>query len=267
MRILFDNNAFAYLSQESQRTDLFNHLKELVDCSKIEIVGSCSMLEELTGLAKVDFALYQKTLSQYEELTKVKILRAWNELIFQEVTQLEPVLLENSFFDKRTAQRLFNLMKSMKHTVSISNNVYMQCQSYKQGMEEAGLIVLSNPLLINKHRKVIIKDYKDWFKNFDNNAQDWFIEIFKVRANISYKQLPHVRAFFNYVLTRIYERFSLRLPDRSTDFYDRAHFVDAVVVDILVTNDEAFIRTCSRVPYRSFDVVRINELASRIEKC
>lgn len=81
MKILFDNNAFAYLSQGPQRADLLNSLQELVDCAKVEVVGSITMLEELAGLAKKDFALYLQSLSQYEHLTKVKLLRPSNELI------------------------------------------------------------------------------------------------------------------------------------------------------------------------------------------
>ncbi|HZX13474.1 MAG TPA: hypothetical protein VFF49_03655 [Thermodesulfobacteriota bacterium] len=266
MRILFDNNAFAYLSQEPQRVGLLNHLKELVDCRKVEVVGSCTMLEELAGLSKSDFTRYLNSVSLYEELTNGKILKPWNELVRQEGEQLRPVLYENSIFDKSTVQKLFSLFKDRSQPISIFNEAYTQRQSYKKDMDEASQDVLSDPCLINKPNKAIIEGYKDWSTNFDRNAQDFFVDLFKVKANISYKELPHIAAFLGYILTRIYECSSLGLANRDTDLYDRAHFTDAAVVDILVTNDEVFIRTCLRVSYRSFDVIRTDDLASLIER-
>ena len=64
----------------------------------------------------------------------------------------------------------------------------------------------------------------------------------------------------SYLLTRIYERLSLNIPDKATDLYDRAYFTEAAAADILITNDTAFIRTCLRVPYKSFEIITINEL-------
>ncbi len=266
MKILFDNNAFAYL-QEPQRVSLLYHLKELVDCGKVEVVGSCSMLEELAGLSKSDFTSYLNSVSLYEELTNCKILKPWNKLVRLEGEQLRPVFYENSIFDKSTVQKLFYLLKDRNQPISVFNNAYTQRQSYKNDMDEASQDVLSDSFFINKPNKAIIVDYVDWFKNFDRNAQEFFVDLFKVETNLSYKELPHVTAFLGYVLTRIYEHFSLGLADRDTDLYDRAHFIDAAVVDILVTNDEAFIRTCLRVPYRLFDIIRIDELASLLNRC
>lgn len=134
-------------------------------------------------------------------------------------------------------------------------------------MDEASKDVLSNPYFANKSNKEIIKGYKEWFKNFEMVAQDCFVDIFKVQTDISYETLPHVAAFLGYTLTRIYENFSLGLLHRGNDSYDRACFVDAVAVDYLITNDESFIRSCLRVPCRSFDVIRIDELASLVKRC
>ncbi len=266
MKILFDNNAFAYLSQEPQRVNLLNRLKELVDCGKVEVIGSSTMLNELAGLSKSNFTLYLNNLSLYEELTNGKILKPWNELVRLEGEQLRPVLYENSIFDKSTAQNLFSPLKDRSQPISIFNNVYIQRQSYKQGMDDASQDVLSDPCLISKPPKVIIKNYKDWFKDFDSNAQGFFVDLFKVGANMYYKELPHVSAFLGYTLTRIYEHFSLGLSHDSNDLYDRAYFVDAVAVVFLVTNDESFIRTCLRVPYRSCNVIRINDLSLMINE-
>jgi len=267
MRILFDNNAFAYLSQEPQRVSLLNHLKELVDCGKVEVLGSYTMLEELAGFSKSDFTSYLNSVSLYEEVTNCKILKPWNELVRLEGEQLRPIFYENSTFDKGVVKKLFSNFKDRCQSIFVFNDAYTQRQSYKNGMDEASQDVLSDAFFINKPNKAIIVDYEDWFKNFDRNAQEFFIDLFKVEANLSYKELPHVTAFLGYVLTRIYEHFSLGLADRDTDLYDRAHFTDAAVVDIIVTNDEAFIRTCLRVPYRSFDIIRIDELASLLKRC
>jgi hypothetical protein len=110
--------------------------------------------------------------------------------------------------------------------------------------------------------------FKKWYTNFDNVAQRWFEGICKhagVTPTWRFGDLPHVSSFLNYLLTKIYERFVHCIPDRPNDLYDRGYAVDASVVDILVTNDGAFTRTCLRMPKRAFEVLNLDDLSRTLQ--
>lgn len=263
MRILFDNNSLAYLMQQPRRAWFLAQLKELVDCGKVEVIGSFTLLEELTGLAKSHSAVYLTTLFQYQQLTKHKIVRPWNELLKMEVELHRPMSLRNSILDMDRAKKLFNRLSNPCEATSAFDLIYAQRKSYKRMMDASFSRTISD--LANAHRREIMNYGRDWFENFDNIAQDWFVDLFNVRGTVRYIQLPHVAAFLSYTLTRIYERFSSCLPDRDTDLHDRAHFTDAVVADTLVTNDQAFIRTCLRVPHKPFRVTKLDDLILQLD--
>jgi len=55
LKVLFDNNAFAYLAQQLKYVNIFNKLKKLVKNERLEVVGSVTLLQELSGLADSNF--------------------------------------------------------------------------------------------------------------------------------------------------------------------------------------------------------------------
>jgi hypothetical protein len=136
-------------------------------------------------------------------------------------------------------------------------------------MEGAYEEVLSQLDPENKLTKDIITVSHDWFERFDATIQEWYKNLLShlnVRSNFAVKELPHVFAFLGFVLTRIYERFALNIKDRDNDLFDRAYFIDAAVVDILVTDDRVFRRTARAVPKRNVEIMDLDEFASFIDR-
>jgi len=289
MRIIFDNNGFAAFVQQPQHSRSLQQLKELVHNGRIEVIGTSTLLQELSGLASSQPELYLHTLSQYKELTKGKILRHAHDLVIQEGESCRPVpfefsllthaQVENLFshlFDPQTAQLLFGESASLKG-------------GYAQTMEQARNAILSEPILQGKSFKEIASGYQDWFQHFDEYVQNWFTDLFDsgnprktwlviflykvkrlirrvIKGPCEVRNLPHAYAFLGYAFTRVYERFNLNKKDQDNDLFDRAHFTDAAVADTLVTNDGSFIRTALRVPNRNCQVLTLDELIGLINK-
>ena len=262
MRILFDNNAFAYLTQRPQLAKVLTNLKGLVENEQFEVIGSLTLLEELAGLAKSDFALYQNTVFNYHGLIKSKMLKPWNILIRLEINLKRPLAFEESILDANDVKRAYRLMKDSQKPNNISDEVYKLKQSYKTKMDDAYKSVLSEPFLAKVHRKERMTKYKGLLNKFAEICQDWFINILNGPKSLSYSNLPHTSAFLNYALTRILERGALCIPDKDTDLYDRAYFTEAAIADYLITDDKPFISICSRVPHRSFEVIKLDDLSS-----
>lgn len=139
-------------------------------------------------------------------------------------------------------------------------------KDYGKIMDTTRLEILSTPNLVKETRTSIVDGYKDWFKHFSIIIQSCFVDMFKVKSDFPVGQLPHVSAFLGYVLTRIYESNVLNIKDRNNDLFDRAYFTDAVVVEILITNDRSFASSALRVPNREFEVLKTDELALLIDK-
>jgi hypothetical protein len=266
MNILFDNNGFANLVQQSGGAINLQKLKQLVKKRKITVVGCCTMLQELAGLAKINTHLYLDTLSEYEQVTLGQILRPSNELLIAEGKQLKPIKFQASLLDKESARNILNNLKGPSNADAIFSEAEGLKQGYGLTMETTRQGVLSTPSLINEPPSSIVAGYKDWFKHFHVIIQRWFVDMFKVKSDFPVGQLPHVSAFLGYLLTRIYESNVLNIKDRDNDLFDRAYFTDAAVVDILITNDIAFGRTALRVPNRKFEVLKLDELAFLIDK-
>lgn len=266
MKILFDNNGFANLVQQSERAIHLHKLKQLVKKRKATVLGCCTMLEELAGLAKINTQLYLETLSEYGQVTQGQILRPCNQLLIREGEHLESLGFQASLLDEEFATNILNNMKVPNNAEGIFSEAEGLKKDYGKIMETTRLEVLLTPSLINEPLSSIVADYKDWFKHFHIIIQRWFIDMFKVKSDFPVGQLPHVSAFLGYVLTRIYESNVLNTKDRDNDLFDRAYFTDAAVADILITNDRAFARTALRVPNREFEVLKIDELSLLIDK-
>lgn len=260
MKILFDTNAFSYLVQMPQFGIELTRLKELTKVNSLKVLGSITFFEEYTGFVQHDLESYHKMLSNYHELTAGKILYPWNYLMIMEIENRGPLSYEESLLDVKSAEEIFILLQNPKEAKSIFDEIYKKRKKYKIDMGETAQNILDDPLFINEHRKEIMRAYKTWFEHFDEIAQEWFELIFKPKEKILYKLLPYVRSFMNYLLTRVYERLSLCIPDRASDYGDRAYFTEAAAVDLLVTNDNAFARICSRVPFKSFQVFKVDKL-------
>lgn len=266
MKILFDNNGFANLVQQPQYAINLQKLKQLVERRKITVVGCCTMLQELSGLAKIDTQPYLETLSEYEQLIHGQLLRLSNELVIAEGEQLKPIDFQSSLIKEESVQSVLSNLKDPSKADSVFLEASSLKENYAQIMENTQQAVLSELSLVNEPSNSVIAGYKDWFRSFDANIQDWFVHMFNVKSDFSVDQLQHVSAFLGYALTRIYERNTLNIKDRDNDLFDRAYFTDATVVDILVTNDGAFSRTAMRVPNRTFEVIKLDELALLIDK-
>lgn len=266
MKILFDNNGFANLVQQSQHATHLHKLKNLVGRRKVTVVGCCTMLQELAGLAKTNSQLYLDTLSEYEQLAKGQILRPANELFIHEGQHLEPFDLQASLLDTQSATTILNNMK----IPSSADGIFCEAKALKKNhgkkMEATRIEVLSTPALIKEPHCSVVAGYRDWFNHFPIVVQSWFVDMFKVKSDFPVGKLPHVSAFLGYALTRIYESNVLNIKDRDNDLFDRSYFTDTAVVDILVTNDRAFARTALRVPNREFEVLKTDELALLIDK-
>jgi len=267
LKVLFDNNAFAYLAQQLKYVNTLNKLKKLVKNERLEVVGSVTLLQELSGLADSNSSLYLQTLLEYEKITNGKILQLSNELLEKEGKELRPLFYKQSLMAKKETHNLFSNLKNP----SVANSLFFfETQTlkgdYSQIMENAFRSLLNQPVFINETQKSIRNGYKDWFDNFDTTAQNWFTHMFDVKNDFLVKKLPHVSAFLGYGITRIYERLVQGIKDRDNDFFDRDYFIDASVVDILVTNDERFLQTAKQVPNKRFKVMKLEELISLVDK-
>lgn len=266
MKILFDNNGFASLVQQSQRSIHLHKLKQLAEKRKVTVVGCCTMLQELPGLAKTNSPQYLQTLSEYDQLAQERILRPHNQLLIQEGEHLEPIGFQDSLLDKESATNILKNMKTPGNADGICSEAKSLKKDYGEKMEAKRREVLSTPNLFKGPRSSIVASFKEWFTHFPTIMQSWFVDMFTVKAAFPVGQLPHVSAFLGYALTRIYESNVLNIKDRDNDFFDRAYFTDASVVDIFVTNDKLFTRTALRVPNRRFEVLNTDELALLIDR-
>jgi len=266
MRVVFDNNGFAVLSQQAQFGHCLKKLKELTEASRIEVVDSCTLLQELAGLANSNPALYLKTIADYKQLTNRVILKHAHHLAIQEGESCKPVHFEDSLLGKTEVENLFDNLNDPLTAQSLFGETASLKGGYAQTMEQARNGILSHPSVAGKSPKDIASGYQDWFQHFDEYVQNWFMDLFGARGQCDVKSLPHVYAFLGYALTRVYERFTLNKKDRDNDLFDRAYFTDAAVADILVTNDSSFTRTALRVPNRMCEVLKIDELIKLIDK-
>lgn len=129
MKILFDNNGFANLVQQSAGAINLNKLKQLVTKGTLTVVGCCTMLQELAGLAKINTQLYLDTLSEYAQVTQGRILRPSNELVIAEGQLLKPIDLQASLLDKESAKNILNNLK----VPSNADAIFSKAKGLKQG--------------------------------------------------------------------------------------------------------------------------------------
>jgi len=266
MRILFDNNAFAYLTQQPEWGDHLKKLKGLVVDQRLHVIGCCTLLQELAGLAASNERLYLHTLSHYEELIHGQVLQLANDLVIIEGEQLQPVALDKSLLEPEAVKNLFDALRDPGQANLAFGEVKEKRDNYSISMSDAWKSLLSDPHFAGQAPRSISKGYQKWFNDFHDVIQDWFIHLFDVKTDFAVAQLPLVSALLGYTLTRIYEARVLNIKDRANDLFDRAYYTDAAVVDILVTNDGKFNRTSLRVRNRTFDVLKLEEFASLIEQ-
>lgn len=264
MKILFDNDAFAILFQCPEYAEDALLLQRISDTNGIEVIGSVTIIEELMGLSDLDTDRYSSALSEYISITKERILKPWNQLMFLEVQKKCSLSVEESLLEEELLKVFRNIVDNPDTAHEVYLQVTNQCENYEQDMNSALDAMLSDSLLTNEHPSDVRNVFKQWLQHFDNYAQDWFLSIFNEASSVSYSDLPHVKAFLNYVFTKQYEVICHKLRHKANDLYDRAHYVEASSVDVLFTNDNRFIRTCNRVPQKQFDVIKISGLRNII---
>ena len=153
------------------------------------------------------------------------------------------------------------LLQNTNEILYVFDEVEAQKLKYKLQMDQVAENILSDPGIIREHRKVIMKGFQEWYKWVDVFIQEHFCSIFNVHENLSYRGLPHTKAFLQYAFARHYERLGLNLPDRPSDHYDRAHYTEAADGNYLITQDKAFLRTCQRIQDSDFVVTTLEDFA------
>jgi len=266
MRLVFDNSAFADLAQKPEFLDSLTRLKRLSTDSRIEVIGSCTLLQELSGLARSDARMYLATLAEYEELIRGKILKASRDILIEEGENLKPLPFEKSLLDERSVENFLDNLHDPSLAQELFGEVGSLKHKYGETTEGATVKLLALPEMINATSKEIAKGYKEWFEDFPKNIQGWFEDLFELTSAFNVSDLPHVAAFLGYSLTRYYERMTFGKKHTPNDLFDRYHFTDAVVVDILVTNDGPFITTAMRIPNKSVDIMNLADLCQLIDQ-
>lgn len=261
VRILLDCNAFVSLRQDKATKST---LTSLIKQGFVEIIGSCTFLEELSGIARGNPILYSEMLSEYIELTNTKILNYANLLVQIEGEKRTECDYGSCFLSDTDADSLLKLLNNPNEAVDAFNQVYSMKNSFKLDMDRTSQEVLATLRTHYSTNTEIIEGYRLWFRNIKSNANDFFKGIFNTTHSVPYDRFPHVASFLEFSLTRIYERFSLGIPAQPSDLHDRAHFVDATVTDYLITDDNKFFNTCARVPNKQCDLLRFKDFAKAL---
>lgn len=265
MKLLFDSNSTSNILTKNEYYELYSKLNDLVRNSNLEIIGCCTFLYELSGLADND-EIYTDIINKYEELTNNRILIDSIHLMLKEIEIRESIHYDNSIFPDKDRVYILENMKDKNKASSLYQLVKQERNYYKVSMDDVTESILKYLIDSDRISKEIRIGYREWFKNYDVYKQDWFEHLFPDSSDIRVETLSRVSAFFGYVLTRAYEYISLGKKDRESDSYDRSFYIDSVVVDALVTNDKAFTKTIMRIPDREIDVMNIQELESLIER-
>ncbi len=267
MIILFDTCGFSHLVQQPQWQDDFARLKGLIAEGKVTVVGSCTMLYELVPISLNDRSLYYKMLAEYEELIGNKIVNESRTLFLREAERLGPIDLSAALLDEMTAAGVLRGFKDPTNFDGLECEAKSLKKGYADVMEESYLEVVAERLSAGDAAKSLRGQFESWFGDFDREIEVWFRDMFKLEAqNVKVDSLPHVSAFLGYALTRVYERAYSGIKDHDNDWFDRAHFTDATVVDVLVTDDKPFRRTALMVPTRTFDVKTLSQLSAVINE-
>lgn len=264
MRILFDTSAFGHMVQRAELAPSIDKLRQLIQVRALEIVGGCTMLQELAGMSAGDPEGYRRTITIYREVTQGRILRITNELVDTEARTLLPVDYENSLLDQAKVTNLFVNLTDPRNAAATFAETKASKAGYAERMENAQAATLAAPGIDGLKDHSIVNGYRNWFDRFDDIMQDWFVHMFHPVHEVQVRSLPHVSAFLGYALTRIYERNVLNKKNRDNDVFDQSHFTDASVVDKFITDDEALKRTASAVRNRNFEVVRLDEFLCSI---
>lgn len=266
MKLVFDNNAFADLAQKPEFLDSLTKLKRLSTDSRIEVVGSCTLLQELSGLARSNSRMYLATLAHYVALIRGRILKASRDILIEEGENLKPLPFEESLLDRTSVENFLDNLHDPSLAQELFGEVGSLKHKYGETTEGAVAKLLALPEMMNANPKEIAKGYKEWFQDFPENNQKWFEDLFDLTSAFNVANLPHVAAFLGYSLTRYYERMTLGKKNTPNDLFDRYHFADAVVVDTLVTNDGSFSKTAMRIPNRSVDIMNLADLCQLIDQ-
>lgn len=261
MKIILDSNAFVSLRQS---TDARAKLTTLIKRGFIEVIGSCTFLEELSGIARGNPILYSEMLGEYLELTNKKILNYANLLIQIEGEKHTECDFDSCLLSDTETNSLLNLLNNPNEAVDAFDQIYSMKNSFKLDMDRTSQEVLATLKTKYSTNSEIIEGYRLWFRNIDNNADDFFKNIFQISDSVSCNHFPHVASFLLFSLTRIYENFSLGIQTRPSDLHDRAHFVDATVADYLITDDKKFFNTCARVPHKQCDLLRFKDFVKAL---
>ena len=266
MKIIFDNNGFANLVQQPEFSQTLSTLKELSTASRITVVGSCTLLRELSGLALSNIPKYEQTLSNYKELIKGQILMPANDIVAQEGKQLKPFFFEDSLLDQQSVENLLDNLHDPHLAHALFGEVGSLKQKYGTSTEEAVRKLYELPEFQGASKRDVAKGYSNWFQDLPKNKQNWFVDLFDIKVPYEVSNLPHVSTYLDYALTRTYERFTFGKKNVGNDLLDREHFTDAAVVDSLITNDGAFIQTALRAPNRRFDVMTLKDFSVLVDQ-
>ena len=194
MKVLFDNNAFATLVQQPEVSHDFQRLKELIRQNKVAVVGSCTLLHELAGLARVNTEMYLRTLSAYSDVIQGTLLRFTNDLVISEGEQLKPSGYDSSLLSKDEVQYLLQNLKNPNN----ARDVFLEASRFKAGFADKhrGWMPVYRfwllPGIARATPETVAVGYQDWFKRFDAHIQDWYLHLFQPKIDFPARQLPHV---------------------------------------------------------------------------
>lgn len=260
-KVLFDTNAFSDLALQPQYAGKLDILKKKIRYGTIQVLGSITFLEEISGLGKSKYQNYLFIIDEYRRITNAKILKPVDELIQFEIDNLRTPKQDELFLDEEMTERMYQYLKERGNLNSLDEGVYQNKLSYRNQMDKTFNNTLGNELLINVPRKELRKMGDEWHDNLPIYIVEWVKQSLGLeKSDATITDLLHITSFWGYALTKIHQRLRNKIPDKNSDTYDRAHYTDAAAADILITGDRTFRRLCEVIPYRKVELMDLNEL-------
>jgi hypothetical protein len=266
---LLDTCAFIKLSTDEQLLPFLNRLIDLQKKGIIMIYASISAIEELSSIIARNKVVPESIIFNYFRLAQYRIIKPWNDLLFEEASSNKAIGLSEILIDDHTVIELLKLSESVIKNENISNDVLNDILEVKRKYE----------IKMNESRECLKKDIRS--KALDSSdARKGFKELFLQRFEYyeslgksifgnelpDIKQLPHINSFLDFFFATLLKSIANEMKHKANDSYDRSIYVESTGVSYLITDDRSFIDTCSIIDGDRPKVVQLKDLGQILSK-
>ena len=281
-RIFLDTNQWNYLFEseklsDTELRDFRERLAKKVREGEIEIVASLPVLQEIVSMARRLPEKYQQVSNYMFKIVGNKWLHPLNERYAKEVMTGEALEPTSRYLSRDMRRQIQRSASRNRDITEVGDETYKSQLDYKKINEQTRADIKRELSIGDDAVTDFPKAYGEWWAQRDHHVDEWGRAVIdegvkrklispQRAAATTASQVPSLTRYLLFRLAKVKLNVGNDMKIQGSDEIDADVFGCSPYVDIIVTDDKGFHRTCSLIKLDGLQVINGSQFRKIIEE-